>query len=142
MKYYIHYDFDLEPKEVEDPAKAVNYVENRLLKDERDLKVFWRRDDLGWENKFVEYTHAELIEYLNKNGEITLQLAIEENDGLWCVGTIAHIYTENKEEENNREAQAALSELFRVDSLVAEQRKKDRKVERNRRKKANAASSR
>ena len=113
MKYYTHYDFDLEPKEIEDPAKAIAYIEQRFKKEiseEPNLNIFWRRDDLGWANKFVKYTHNELIDYLNKTGEITLQL-VEEKDFGWNQSTIAHIYTEGKEEENNREAQAALSDF-------------------------------
>lgn len=111
MKYYVHYDFDLEPKEVDDPAIAISYTETRLKKEtfdtETHMQVFWRRDDLGWENKFIKYTYDELIEYLNKTGEITLQLA-EEKDFGWVHSTIVHIFTENKEKESIDEANAAL----------------------------------
>ena len=127
MKYYVHYDFDLAPKEVDDPAKAISYTEKRLkqetFEDGKQLEVFWRRDDLGWENKFVEYTQEELIDRLNTHGEITLQLAIEEEPGWWIHSTIVHIYTESKEEEYNKEAQDALSDILEIDAQLIKNRK-------------------
>lgn len=126
MKYYVHYEFDIEPKIFEDPAKAINYTENRLCDDNfEDLKILWRRDDLGWQNNFVEYSHVELIKYLKETGEITLQLTAN-HDGSWTLGEIANIYTEEQEEKNNQEAEAALSNLVKIQRKVKNGRNKAR----------------
>ena len=112
MKYFVHVGYDPEPKEVEDAVQAIALAEKLLkqVNDSEELSVLWRRDDLYPDN-FLGYMSDELIQHLNQEGEVVLQLAATDADGLPIMGEIANIFTAFQEQKNTQKADQALEVL-------------------------------
>jgi len=113
MKCFVHVGFDPKPHEADDPAEAISLAERYLLAESRrepeeeHLPVKWRRDDLYPDN-FLDYTKDELVSHLSQKGEVVLQLAEFDLDGLPIMGEIVNIFTASEEEKNTQEAEEAL----------------------------------
>jgi hypothetical protein len=133
MKCFVHVGFDPKPHEADDPAEAISLAERRLLAsnegEEEHLPVRWRRDDLYPDN-FLEYTQDQLVSHLSQQGEVVLQLAELDSDGLPIMGEIANIFTASEEEKNAQEADEALEKLLAIDSAVAATYKKPKSLPR------------
>ena len=113
MKCCVHVGFDPRPKVAAEPAKAIAIAEKYLLSENNEsiknehLSIKWRRDDL-YPHNFLEYNKDDLMDYLVQEGEVVLQLAEIDEDGLPIMGEIANIFTDTEEEKNTKEAQEAL----------------------------------
>jgi len=122
MKCFVHVGFDPKPHEANDPVEAISLAERYLLaengSEEEHLPVKWRRDDLYPDN-FLDYTKDELVSHLSQKGEVVLQLAELDTDGLPIMGEIANIFTASEEEKNTQEADEALEKLLAIDASVA-----------------------
>lgn len=110
MKCFVHVGW--RSHEADDPAEAISLAEKYLLaenkKDSEDLPVKWRRDDLYPDN-FLDYTKDELVSHLSQQGEVVLQLAELDENGLPIMGKIVNILTALEEARDTQEAKEALS---------------------------------
>lgn len=111
MKCFLHSDIDPKIKEAENPTEAVVLAEYLLhtyneAEGRPRLKIKWRRDEFYPDN-FVNYTHEEVAEAIEKHGVVWLQLADPDSENL-LMGEIITICTETAELANSREAQEAL----------------------------------
>lgn len=108
MKCFVHIGLDPFPKEVTGPSEAIKLAEKYLLaKTNQEFSIYWRRDDLYPKN-LVQYSKIELLEEIQREGELTLQLAKVENDDLPILGEVVTIFSSEEEERNAREANEAL----------------------------------
>ena len=117
MKCFVHVGSDPTPHEAKDPSEAIRLAEKYLLAQE-SLPVKWRRDDL-YPNRFLDYTKDELVSHLSQQGEVVLQLAELDSNGLQVMGEIANIFTASEEKKNTQEADEALE---RGTSLIKRKR--------------------
>lgn len=108
MKCFVHFGSDPEPKEAKEPETAIAIAEKYLVATDQNLSIKWRRDDL-YPYNFVDYTKDQVAEFLQKNGEVVLQLANIQNNDLVVMGEVANIYTDDEEEKNIKEAEEALN---------------------------------
>jgi hypothetical protein len=111
MKCFVHVGSDPKPHEAKNPNEAIVLAEKYLLTENRHLPVKWRRDDL-YPNNFKDYTQDELVSHLSQQGEVVLQLAEFDVDGLPIMGEIVNIFTASEEAKNTQEAEEALDRLF------------------------------
>lgn len=115
-KCYIHVGLHPEPKVANSPVEAIALAEKYLRSEndefpkEESLSVKWRRDDLYPDN-FVDYSIDDLVTHLKENGEVVLQLAEIDADGLPIMGEIANIITAAEEDKDTKEADDALEEF-------------------------------
>lgn len=105
MKCFVHVGSDPKPHEAKNPNEAIVLAEKYLRTDK--LPVKWRRDDL-YPNNFTNYTKDELVSHLSQRGEVVLQLAKFDTDGLPIMGEIVNIFTASEEAKNTQEAEEAL----------------------------------
>lgn len=110
MKCYVHVGIDPFPKPAKGPSEAIALAEQYLQNNSEDFSIYWRRDDL-YPNNLVEYSRKELLEEIQREGELTLQLAKVGND-LPILGEVVTIFSSEEEERNIREAEEA---LYRID---------------------------
>lgn len=108
MKCFVHVGFDPFPKEADNPSEAISLAERYLSgKTNKDFSIYWRRDDLYPKN-LVRYSKNELLEEIQREGELTLQVAKVGSSGLPILGEVATIFSSAEEERNAREADDAL----------------------------------
>lgn len=111
MKCFVHVGLDPFPKEADGPSEAITLAEQYLLgKTKQEFSIYWRRDDLYPKN-LVQYSKSELLEEIQREGELTLQLAKVKNDDLPILGEVVTIFSSEEEERNAREADEALYRL-------------------------------
>jgi len=108
-KCFVHVGLDPYPKVVNGPCEAISLAERYLQgMNDREFSIYWRRDDL-YPNNFVPYSQSDLVAEIQKEGELTLQLAKVTGDALPIRGETATIFSAAEEERNAREAEDALS---------------------------------
>ena len=115
MKCFVHLGYDPVPKTANSPANAIAAAESHLLRiiesDDEDPSSRWlikRRNDEQYPNNFCEYTHAELLDALVKDGTVVLQLVKYGDDNLPLMGEICNIFTCDVEKMHDQEAEFAL----------------------------------
>lgn len=108
MKCFVHVGFDPFPKEANDPSEAISLAEKYLSgKTNKEFSIYWRRDDLYPKN-LVCYSKNELLEEIQREGDVTLQVAKVRPSGLPILGEVVTIVSSEEEERNAREADKAL----------------------------------
>lgn len=108
MKCFVHVGLDPYPKVAMEPSEAICLAEKYLQENNnQEFSIYWRRDDL-YPNNFVPYSKNELVTEIQKEGELTLQLAKVKDDDLPIMGELVTIFSAEEEERNAREAEKAL----------------------------------
>lgn len=109
MKCFVHVGLDPYPKVTNGPSEAISLAERYLagLNDNKEFSIYWRNDDF-YPNNFLPYSRHELITEIQKEGELTLQLAKVGDEPV--LGETVTILSAAEEEKNTREAEEALLE--------------------------------